>query len=81
MKPIIPVIVFLFITGYTGQQNKKNKSSGKGLSEKKYPEFEFTEEIHNFGTRKSGEILVYSFVYRNSGPGRMETKIFSFNNF
>jgi hypothetical protein len=75
------VIIFLFITGCTGQQNKNNKSSGKGLSEKKYPEFEFTEEIHNFGTRKSGEILVYSFVYRNSGPGRMETKIFSFNNF
>ncbi len=34
MKSIIPVIILLFIAGCTGQQNKNNKSSDKGSSEK-----------------------------------------------
>jgi len=67
-------MVFLVLAACTGQQNKNNKASHMVLSENKYPEFEFTEEIHNFGTRKSGEILDYTFVYRNSGEGVLEIK-------
>lgn len=30
-------------------------------------EFAFSEELHNFGTLKAGEIVSYTFVFRNSG--------------
>ncbi|MCK9411280.1 MAG: DUF1573 domain-containing protein [Prolixibacteraceae bacterium] len=36
----------------------KKKPSGK---------IEFTKEIHNFGTVKEGEIVAYSFQFKNSG--------------
>ncbi len=36
--------------------------------EKKSPgKIEFTEEMHNFGTLKEGEIVAYSFQFRNNG--------------
>jgi len=37
-----------------------NKKSGSGR-------IEFTKEIHNFGTLKEGEIVVYSFQFKNTG--------------
>jgi hypothetical protein len=36
------------------------------------PAFEMNEKIHNFGTLQSGEIAVYSFIYRNAGTGNLE---------
>jgi hypothetical protein len=29
--------------------------------------FEFSEEIHNFGSLKAGEIVSFTFVFKNSG--------------
>jgi len=46
---------------------KRVKEENK-LSEKKYPgRIVFDKEIHNFGTLKDGEIVSYSFVFRNTG--------------
>ena len=36
----------------------KKKSQGK---------IEFSEEMHNFGTLKEGEIVAYSFQFKNNG--------------
>lgn len=30
-------------------------------------QFEFQEEMHNFGELEAGEILIYTFVFRNTG--------------
>jgi hypothetical protein len=29
--------------------------------------FEFSEEIHNFGSLKAGEMVAYTFLFRNNG--------------
>jgi len=47
------------VSGITGEKNPaKKKEAGKIV---------FDKEIHNFGTLKNGEIVSYSFVFRNSG--------------
>lgn len=40
----------------------KKKDGGK---------IEFREELHNFGTLKEGEIVSFSFMYRNKGEGSL----------
>lgn len=45
----------------------KKKSSGR---------IEFTKEIHNFGTLKEGEVVVYSFQFKNTGDSSIRlTKV------
>ncbi len=57
-------IVFAFLlSGCTlnGDRNdRQNEKAG-------VPEFVFQEEIHNFGSVQSGEIVAYSFEFKNSG--------------
>ena len=53
-------------------QNNSSKPKSPSVSSelnKKKPagRIEFTKEIHNFGTLKEGEIVVYSFQFVNSG--------------
>ena len=43
--------------------SQENKSPGKKTQGK----IVFDKEIHNFGTLKDGEIVSYSFVFRNKG--------------
>jgi hypothetical protein len=33
--------------------------------------FVFSEEIHNFGSLKAGEIVSYTFIFRNEGNGTL----------
>lgn len=44
------------------KENKENKSDNEG-----YAEFAFLEEIHNFGKLNSGEIVSFTFVFKNTG--------------
>lgn len=48
-----------------------------GSLKKKSPgRIEFTEEMHNFGTLKEGETIVFSFRFRNKGTGSLSlTKV------
>lgn len=45
-------------SGETGADKKK--STGK---------IEFRQELHNFGTVKEGEIVAFTFLFRNTGNG------------
>lgn len=48
--------------------SQTNHSVPSGFEKKKNPGIiEFTKEIHNFGTLKEGEIVAYSFQFKNSG--------------
>lgn len=55
-------------------KNEKNSDSTNPFSKetiKGIPEFEFTEEMHNFGSLHSGEIIVCTFVFSNVGNGNL----------
>jgi hypothetical protein len=48
--------------------NRSSPSVTNELNKKKPPgRIEFTKEIHNFGVLKEGEIVVYSFQFKNNG--------------
>jgi VanZ family protein len=48
--------------------NDKKQSVSSLANQKKSPgRIEFSKEIHNFGTLKEGEVVVFSFQYRNEG--------------
>lgn len=48
--------------------NRVKQSVATGSEKKKQPgRIEFTKEIHNFGELKNGEIVAFSFQFKNSG--------------
>ena len=49
--------------------NVKPLSSAGSEKKKNNGRIEFSEEIHNFGTLKEGEIVSFSFKFRNTGDG------------
>jgi len=72
MKFSYLLMLMLMLGGCWGQQKDKQGNSGKHYPEKSLPEFEMSEEIHNFGTLRAGEIAVYTFTFKNSGNGILE---------
>lgn len=80
MKSIlINLTVFVILSivcscrGSEGKKSDINASSKDVCDETEVkcgvPEFEFTKEIHKFGTLLQGEIVVCSFYYKNVGKG------------
>ena len=50
------------------QSSQRKVLPTHGMAEKKSPgKIVFDQEIHNFGTLKDGEIISYSFIFRNVG--------------
>ena len=71
---IMYVILLLLVSNFTFIACKNRpaaivKPSVLDLSDKKkgLGKIEFTEEMHNFGTLKEGEIVSYSFQFKNNG--------------
>ncbi|MCX6240108.1 MAG: DUF1573 domain-containing protein [Bacteroidia bacterium] len=67
---ILIITSLLIITSScTNRRSPGNSVSQENKSlEKKAPgKIVFDKEIHNFGTLKDGEIVSYSFVFRNTG--------------
>lgn len=52
------------------EQTKRTPS----YSEKDSAKIEFLSEMHNFGTLKAGEIVSYSFIFKNSGNKPVKVK-------
>ncbi len=67
------ILLFLaVVVGLSGCNNSSTNRSKPAASadpaKKKNPgKIEFTEEMHNFGTLKEGETVVYSFRFKNNG--------------
>lgn len=59
---------FLFLAMFSACSSTKPKP---GTTEKQdesgTAKFAFSEEIHNFGSVKAGEVVAYSFVFKNEG--------------
>jgi hypothetical protein len=65
---IICGLLLLFSSCANPQKQEKRDSKENASREKKSPgKIVFDKEIHNFGTLKDGEIVSYSFTYRNTG--------------
>ena len=76
------VFIFAFIS-LISCNNPAGRSDSKAVTEDSaglIPKLEFTEEIHNFGRLKAGEIVVWDFLFTNSGKGILEIKNIQFNN-
>ncbi len=60
------MVLFTLMVGSCNSGTKKalpdNKSDGSGAAK-----FAFSEEIHNFGSLKAGEVVSFTFVFKNSG--------------
>lgn len=69
MKNILSILVVLFLFSCGNKNTKKSNTTlpeTNGLTE-----FEFSEEMHNFGLLQSGEIVVYTFEFKNTGKNNL----------
>ena len=65
---IISGALLLFSLSGCHSNPEKRNSKGFKLPEKKSPgKIVFDQKIHNCGTLKDGEIISYSFIFRNTG--------------
>ena len=66
---LLLVNCLLILLVYSCHRTPKNKVlPARNPSEKKScGKIVFDQEIHNFGTLKDGEIISYSFIFRNAG--------------
>ena len=61
------VIILLLITIAGGCKFRKNEAEKAGILRDSLLKFEFTKELHNFGTLQSGEIVTGYFRLVNTG--------------
>lgn len=65
---IINSLLMLVVSCGNTERSKGRVSQENKSTEKKTPgKIAFDKEIHNFGTLKDGEIISFSFVFRNTG--------------
>ncbi len=69
LNALIIICLLLLYTSCDGRRNQKNGVSkeNKSLKKKGPGKIVFDKEIHNFGTLKDGEIVSFSFIFRNTG--------------
>jgi len=66
---LVFICLFLIFPSCGNRRSQENGGSKDNKSmEKKTPgKIVFDKEIHNFGTLKDGEIVSFSFIFRNAG--------------
>lgn len=61
------LIVWLLVSSCTNRTSSDPQKSTPYDAEKKGGKIEFLSEMHNFGTLKAGEIVSFSFLFKNNG--------------
>ena len=69
---IICLSVISFSCGNRKAPENQVKTENKSSQKKEPGKIVFDKEIHNFGTLKDGEIVSFSFVFRNMGGAPFE---------
>ena len=64
---ISSLLMFLLSCGNPERPKGRVLQENKSIEKKTPGKIVFDKEIHNFGTLKDGEIISFSFVFRNSG--------------
>ncbi len=67
MRTIIFIVFALAFASCNGGSRQSSSNQEKNPLNATPPAFEFVEEIHSFGELQSGEKVIYSFVFTNSG--------------
>lgn len=62
-------IVILTLSLFFGCSNRKESPSAGPIKNTASSSFVFLEEFHNFGSLQTGEIVSYSFCFKNTGAG------------
>ena len=71
-KLILVFFVFTLLACLSeNSENRENKNIPEQNKTNEITEFEFNEEMHNFGTLEAGEIALFSFVITNSGNSNL----------
>jgi len=64
---------FLFLVLFTACNSGRPKSETTEKSDESgVAKFVFSEEIHNFGSLKAGELVSFTFIFRNEGSKTLE---------
>ena len=71
---IICLSLILFSCGNRKAPEKPVRTENKSSQKKEPGKIVFDKEIHNFGTLKDGEIVSFSFVFRNMGGAPFEIR-------
>lgn len=66
-KVVLLIFIFALFSCSVKKQNEKTESDSKIIETKQTAQIEFDAEMHDFGKIKSGEILTFSFVFKNTG--------------
>jgi len=61
-------IVILTLSFLFGSCSRTEKPAAESQKNTESPAFVFPEEFHNFGSLQAGEIVSYSFCFKNTGP-------------
>ena len=64
--PVSVLFVLLILISSCNSGTKKTVPIGKS-DESGVAKFVFSEEIHNFGSLKAGEVVSFTFIFRNEG--------------
>lgn len=73
----IALIILVFCLsgcGNPAQKGNTNKENDLSVQKKGKGTIVFDKEIHNFGTLKDGEMVSFSFVFRNTGDAAVTIK-------
>jgi hypothetical protein len=73
MKKLVFIIVAIVAFSCQGKKTE-NKQNIVSPGKESVTKFEVNEEIHNFGTLSAGEIVIFSFVLKNTGPENLVVK-------
>ena len=72
MKFSILAWIFAFCGACASPPDKNNNHQATITENKKEYSFEFDKEIHNFGLLHAGEVVIYNFIFVNTGTRELE---------
>lgn len=72
MKHLLWITGIVFLFSCQSKSAKENDEQENTLPAN--TQFEFQEEMHNFGELQAGEIVVYTFVFTNTGKNNLQIK-------
>lgn len=64
----------LILAFFAGCSIRTEKPSGQSTKNTESAAFVFLEEFHNFGSLQAGEIVSYSFCFKNTGTSRIKVE-------
>jgi hypothetical protein len=72
-KTALICILFVLFSCNAGKKSNPPKENIPVRNESNgVTEFEFNEEMHNFGSLQAGEIVIFTFVFTNTGENNLQ---------